>query len=196
MNIDSIMRKHGFALDKSNSNGNQHTYEHRSGRIIGFIPGNGDWGHWTPNPNSVEATYVKSGNGLAGLDKHLSGYRGADESADDLIRERLDEIETTTRNHRRGFYGTRLDTLRSTSGRSNQASAVLSAIDATKSDWNSAHGKLTSEYGMKPGEARDFLDSVHGRHLADSSFPDEPHKSVSAAVRRFRKTYQPSDFEG
>jgi hypothetical protein len=51
---------------------------------------------------------------------------------------------------------------------------------------------------MSSGEARDFLDSVHGRHAADMDFPRgdaSAQKALGRSVRKFRRSYNPADFE-
>jgi len=93
-----------------------------------------------------------------------------------------------TRNESWGFYGT----LRQSIG-DEDGGGFIQVI------WNDTMELLMAVHKLTEEQARDFLDSVHGRHLADSLNFDLEADDIFPAwipgsIKRFLKTYDPADF--
>lgn len=87
-----------------------------------------------------------------------------------------------TRNTRFGFHGT-----------------VASAGHDADKTYSQVHREMMKNHNLSHDQARDYLDSTHGRHLADQ-FLDSPHKfdysqsSIKKSVDSFKKTYNPKNY--
>jgi hypothetical protein len=119
-------------------------------------------------------------NGGPGSGPHKGGGKGG-------------EDETKSRNPVFGYYGT--------------TASNLNIKDSDKDDRNptvdkhfaAAHAELVKQHGLTPGQARDYLDSSSGRHLADRIHGDKV--PVAQAVNehgqgmaRWKRKYRAEDY--